>query len=367
MMHRIYALLGRLFPTKQPPTSPKRILILKPCCIGDVVMTTALLMAIRRAYPQAQITFAVGKWSMGALEGQTAIDKLLDIGAGANPAKSINGMWRTVRLLRAQRCDMVFVPDRSPVLGLATWLAGIPHRVGLDSNGRGFAYTVRAMVHPDEEINEGEIYLRLAHVVGIITDGIHTHIDIPEHIQLTIEKRLAEKNITSPYIVIHPAGGANPGMVMSSKRWLPQHFATLATWLHHAYGAVMIFIGANDDKPIIQQVIQHLSIPYHDFTGELTLMQIGALGKASLIYIGNDTGLTHLVAATGAKTAMILGPSSPKRYAPYHPNAIALWKPVALPSGGVEQQLTNWDWERDGIGVEAVISAIASFLSGRAT
>ncbi len=362
----VYHCLGRFFRSKKLPTAPKRILILKPCCIGDVVMTTPLLMAIRRAYPQAHLIFAVGTWSIGALDGQPAIDTLLDIGVGANPAKSIGGLWRLARLLRAQQCDMVFVPDRSPLLALATWLARIPHRIGLDSDGRGFAYTIRARVSPDEEINEAEIYLRLASAVRIPSSD-HTHIDIPDYVQTHIETIIAEKNIALPYIVIHPAGGANPGMVMSSKRWLPHYFTQLATWLHQTYGATIIFIGAKSDTPIIQAVTQHLTIPYHDLTGELTLMQIGALGKHALLYIGNDTGLTHLVAATGAKTAMILGPSSPKRYAPYHPNALALWKPVNLPTGGVAQLLENWDWERDGIGVDAVISAIALFVSGRAT
>lgn len=330
-------------------------------------MATALLMAIRRAYPQAHLIFAVGTWSIGALEGQQSIDTLLDIGAGANPAKSIGGMWRLVHLLRAQQCDMVFVPDRSPLLAIATWLARIPHRIGLDSEGRGFAYTIQAKVSPDEEINEAEIYLRLASAVDIVIDNQHTHIDIPNHAQTHIEKIITEKNITQPYIVIHPAGGANPGMVMSSKRWLPHHFAQLAIWLHQTYHATIILIGANSDTPIISAMTHHLTIPYHDLTGTFNLMQIGALGKNAMIYIGNDTGLTHLVAATGAKTAMILGPSSPKRYAPYHPNALALWKPVNLPTGGVAQLIENWDWERDGIGVDEVISAIASFVSGGAT
>lgn len=329
-------------------------------------MATALLMAIRRTYPQAHLIFAVGTWSIGALENQNSIDALLDIGAGANPAKSIGGMWRLVRLLRAQQCDMVFVPDRSPLLAIATWLARIPHRVGLDSDGRGFAYTVRARVSPDEEINEAEIYLRLSSAVNI-PNNHHTQVDIPDHAQTHIEKIIAENNITKPYIVIHPAGGANPGMVMSSKRWLPHHFAQLATWLHETYHATIVLIGANSDTPIIQATTQHLTIPYHDLTGEFNLMQIGALGKNALLYIGNDTGLTHLVAATGAKTAMILGPSSPKRYAPYHPNALALWKPVNLPTGGVTQLTENWDWERDGIGVDEVVSAIALFLSGGTT
>jgi ADP-heptose:LPS heptosyltransferase len=325
-------------------------------------MATALLEAIRRAYPHARIVFAVGRWSLGAIADNPAINAFVDVGESANPAKGVKGMWRLVRQLRHEKCDMAFIPDRSPLLGLAVWLARIPHRVGLDSLGRGFAHTVRVPVHPNEEINEAAIYLRLALAIGISTDDIYTHIVIPPPIQAQIEPILAD--IPKPYIVIHPAGGANPGMVMSSKRWLPRHFARLAEWLHETYGASIVLIGAETDRPIVDAVIEQLHIPYHNLTGTLRLMQIGALGKSAWAYIGNDTGLTHLVAATGTKTVMILGPSSPKRYAPFTPNTLALWKPIILPTGGVAEVGHEWDWERDGIGIDEAIRAIAPFLSG---
>ncbi len=361
MMRWLYRLSARGFRQSSPPTHPQKIVILKPCCIGDVVMTTPLLMAIRATYPQAHITFAVGEWSMGALEGQVAIDHLLNIGVSANPAKSLRGIGRLVRQLRHEKADLAFIPDRSPLLGLAIWLAGIKHRVGLDSDGRGFAHTVRVAVHPDEEVNEGAIYLRLAEAIGITTDNIFTHVDIPSHAEKMIQAMLIAHGISAPYIVIHAGGGANPGMVMSSKRWLPAHFAKVAETLCDD-NISLILIGAKTDMPIIQAVIDHLAIPYHNWAGELSLMQIGALGRMARVYIGNDTGLTHLVAGAGGKTVMILGPSSPKRYAPYSPNALAIWKPVPLPTQGVAGTGDDWDWERNGVGVDEALTAIEQFL-----
>lgn len=366
-MHRLYRLLARLFVGYPPPANPQRILILKPCCIGDVVMATALLTAIRRAYPQAHITFAVGAWSIAVLDKHEAIDSLLNVGDAPNPAKGVRRLWRLIHQLHGANCDLAFIPDRSPLLGLAVWLARIPHRVGLDSDGRGFAHTVRVPISPTEEANEGEIYLRLASTIGIPTDGIYTHITISSQIGRHVQNVLDENGIASPYIVIHPAGGANPGMVMTSKRWLPSHFASLATWLYQTYNVQIIFIGAKTDTPIIEAVTANLSIPYHTFLGAFSLLQVGALARGAMLYIGNDTGLTHLAVACGGKTAMILGPSSPNRYAPYHPNGLALWKPVALQAGGVSAGESDWDWERDGIGVADATDAIRQFLSGETT
>jgi ADP-heptose:LPS heptosyltransferase len=97
----------------------------------------------------------------------------------------------------------------------------------------------------------------------------------------------------------------------------------------------------------------------------LSFGEIAALARGARLYIGNDTGLTHLAAAAGAKTVMILGPSDPNRYAPFAPDSLALWKPAALPGGGVAAGApTDWDWARDGISVDEAEQQIRAWLSG---
>ncbi|MBL8162641.1 MAG: hypothetical protein JNJ61_11695, partial [Anaerolineae bacterium] len=65
----VYRLLNRLFPAQPFTGTPRRILLVLPCCIGDVILATATLQALRRAYPAAHITWAVGQWSRGVLQG----------------------------------------------------------------------------------------------------------------------------------------------------------------------------------------------------------------------------------------------------------------------------------------------------------
>jgi ADP-heptose:LPS heptosyltransferase len=97
--------------------------------------------------------------------------------------------------------------------------------------------------------------------------------------------------------------------------------------------------------------------------GALTFAQIAALAAEARLYIGNDTGLTHLAAAAGAPTVMILGPSDPARYAPYAAHTLALWQPAALRPGGVSSgPPPAWDWARDGIDVDEAEARIAAFL-----
>ena len=332
-----------------------RILLIRPCCIGDVVMATAALSALRDAYPQAHITWAVGGWSRKAIEYHPAVDAILDTGLAAMPVKSITGFWRFVNQMRAGNFDMVISLVRSPLMSLAVRLSGIPIRVGMDSNGRGFGYTHRLKVNPDDAIHEARIYLNVLAQIGINTTGYQVNLPVLDGARQSIEK---------PYIVINPAGGSNPGMVLDSKRWLPENFAKVANVLSREYHAKIVLIAGPGDTPILDAVQTHLDTEAIVFAGMLTFPEIGALANEALLYLGNDTGLTHLAAASGAKTAMIMGISEPARYAPFTDNSIALWKAYHVQSGGVASAKNDtWDWERDGISVAEVLSRLREFLS----
>ncbi len=199
--------------------------------------------------------------------------------------------------------------------------------------------------------------------LGIPTENFKANLPVVASAEQSLLAKLAEKNIQKPYIVINPAGGNNPGMRLDSKRWLPQNFAKVASQLSAEFDCDIVLLAGPDDMPIIEAVREHLNVESVVFAGTLSFPEIGALAKNSRLYLGNDTGLTHLAAASGAKTAMILGLTDPIRYAPFTDNSIALWKPVPLDAGGVASvHSANWDWERDGISVEQVLAELRPFL-----
>jgi hypothetical protein len=74
--------------------------------------------------------------------------------------------------------------------------------------------------------------------------------------------------------------------------------------------------------------------------------------------------MTLLAAAAGARTVMILGPSDPVRYAPFSPRSTAIWKPARLALAGVARGAPrDWDWTRDGIGVDEAESKIVAWMN----
>lgn len=344
------------------PLSSKRIVLILPCCIGDVVLATATLMSLRRAYPLAHITWAVGSWSKGVIEHHPLLDAVLDTGKDALPVKSASGFITFVRQLRAGHFDLAVSLVRSPLMSAALLLSGIPHRAGLDSAGRGFGYTVKAPIDPNQPRHEADIYLDVPRALGLDVTNCIANVPVSAESLRTLQAKLA--NVPRPYIIINPTGGRNPGMTMDSKRWPPESFAALADKLAPQLDAHVVLIGGPGDSDIVNAVASRLHTAHTRLDAQLSFGELAALASQSMLYIGNDTGVTHLAAAAGANTVMILGPSDPQRYAPFTPDSLALWKPVRVDQRGVSGgQANNWDWTRDGITVEEAFTKIIRFVS----
>ena len=323
----IYRILQRVFPTGARPMHPRRIVIIRPCCIGDVVMATAALTALREAFPDAHISFAVGSWSARAIENHPALDAILDTGADI-PWRSPADFWRLARILRRGRYDTAVSLVRSPLMSLAVWLAGIPLRAGMDSGGRGFGYNLRVSVDPDEPTHEAALYLRVASAVARRELHEHAQLPVDKSARETVQRRLHAVDVDDGrFIVAHPGGGNNPGAIAADKRYPAADMAALLDTLADATGAKIILLGGPDDSALLADVARNMHSPCQQWAGELTFAEIGALAAKALVYIGNDSGLTHLAAACGAKTVMIMRVTDPRRYAPYTLDSLALDNP----------------------------------------
>ena len=351
-----YSLLKRALPACATAGNPRRIVFVRPCCIGDVVMATAALSTLRQTFPQAHISWAVGPWSARAVEHHAAIDAILNIGDDM-PLRTPARLLRFVRRLRAGDFDLAVSLVRSPLMSLAILLAGIPVRAGLDSGGRGFGYNLRVPIDPAVREHESEIYLKL--ISAIAGDEVQAYANLPvtEAAKTAVRARLAAEDVGAPFIVAHPGGGVNPGARMTSKRFPPQHLAETLNRVA-ATGASLILLGGPGDGALVAEVERHLEVRALSWVGRLSFQEIGALAAEALVYIGNDSGLTHLAAASGAKTVMLMGATDPRRYAPYTSDHLALWKPIEL-----DAARGSWDWARDGFTADEAFAQIMAYLA----
>lgn len=318
--------LSALWPAGRPPplSDAPRILVLKPCCLGDVLMATAVVEALRRHWPKAQIDFAVGRWSRPAVEHHPHLQRLIDCGRVGEGAYSWREWLGLARRIRAGKYDLCLVLDRSPLMALLPAVAGVPWRVGLDSAGRGIGLTRRV---PVEGIaHEVDLYLACVRALGISTEGARpTFYPTPASRQRVQELLPAGR----PLAVIHPAGGQNPGMVLSAKRWPAPRFAEIARRLVQERRASIIIVGGPGDRELAEEVRRLAGEADHvrNLAGELSFDELGALLEHAVLFIGNDTGAMHLAAAVGTPTVAVFGPSDPRRYGPYGAGHRAIWNP----------------------------------------
>ncbi len=253
-------------------------------------------------------------------------------------------------------------------------MSGVRQRVGLDSGGRGFGYTIRVPINPLEARHEADIYLDLARALGLSTVDCWANVGISPTANDFVIQLLAERVPPDrPLVLVHPGGGVNPGMVLTSKRWPPDHFAKLVQKVADFTNGLIIILGSPNDKTVIQALLASLAqSPQQtviDLSDALTLPQIAALSALPRValYIGNDNGIAHLAAAAGAPVVMIFGPSDPRRYAPFVApgRAIAAWRSVTVAEQGVAGAVdTAFNWERDGISVNDTWEHARKLLEG---
>ena len=213
------------------------------------------------------------------------------------------------------------------MLSLVPALAGVPHRVGLDSDSRGFSLTRRV---PTSNVqHEVDLYLACVRALGIPTDNARLQF-FPTP---AAGGRVAELigNHREPLAVVHPAGGENPGMTLSAKRWPAGRYAALIHRLIAEKGMRIFVAGGPDDRTLAEEVCR--GAPERgqavNIAGELNFDELGALLEQASLFVGNDTGAMHLAIAVGTPTVAIFGPSDPRQYGPYGISHRAVWKPPA--------------------------------------
>jgi len=309
--------------------NPRTIVVIKPCCLGDLVMTTPLLAVIRRAYPAASITYVAGTWSKVIPEHHPAVDTVIDCGTVGIPGRyNLSDYRKLVSTLRHQHFDLAFVLDRSPMLTLLPLLAGIPRRVGPDSLGRGFSLTDRVPVSssPTHLQHQAEVYLDLARAIKL-------PIDAPRmRFEPTARERQSVSRPSRLRVALFTGGGSNPGMDLTAKRWPLERYQELARRLIHELDAQILLIGGPGDVPLNQQLQDALGIQEDaiiNLTGKTSLGELAAQLEQCSLFIGNDSSPMHLAAAVNIPVIAIFGPTSPQEYGPYPPDDhrhIAIWR-----------------------------------------
>lgn len=293
----------------------RRILIVKPSALGDIVHSLPVLRLLRRRFPSARIEWLVAPGFAGLLRGHPDLDdvvlfhrqRLNPINL-ASPQISLDAL-ELARELSDRHYDLVIDLQglaRSAVLTFATQ-ATVRIGFGYAREGAPLAYTHRVGHGPGGvERHAVERYLDLAEALGCPRGPVEFRFAPPSAADLAHVDALLRPADGRPFAVLLP------GTNWATKRWPVDHYARLATLVQDRLGLTPCIAGGTDAVPLARSVPHAL-----DLTGRTSLPQLVELLRRASLVIANDSGPMHIACALGRPLVTIFGPTNPTRTGPY--------------------------------------------------
>lgn len=283
---------------------PRKILVLQLQQVGDTVIFTPTLRALRAHFPASSIDLLVSPLSAQLYAHSPYVSTLhvtpaWRVGPGS---PRIRELWPLLRQLRRERYDLAIcgISEQSFRYTLIAWLSGARSRIGFNVAGRGFlhSHVVPYRAHqPWVQTN-----LDLARALGATPDGAREEIFVGESDRVYASSMLEELNVdrSGAVVLMHP--GSN----WQSKTWFPDRWAALADAIRERTGATIIFVGTEGERPYVDAVVREMRGASHSVLGRTTLAQLAALIAEARLFVGTDSGPRHIAAAVGVPQVTVM-------------------------------------------------------------
>lgn len=304
--------------------SGPRILIIRTDRIGDVVLSTPVIRALRAAHPQAYLGMMVRPEHRELVEGNPDLNVVL-LYDKRGPEKGLLGSLRFARSLRRRRFDTALILHSTDRVVLMSWLAGIRRRVGY-ARRLGWLLTRRLpYVKREGEKHEMEYNLDLLRLIGVEPgEGRELSVPILAWQESRVEELLRWKGAGAgePLVVLHP------GASCPSKRWPAERFARVGDHLASQRGARVVVLTGRGEEQQGRAVARQMRQPAIEILGAFGLGETAFLLKKARLLVSNDSGPVHLAGAVGTPVISIFGRwgggLSPVRWGPTGRESIAL-------------------------------------------
>jgi exopolysaccharide biosynthesis WecB/TagA/CpsF family protein len=366
-----------------------RYLIVQLADLGDLILSTPALAALREAHPTAHIDLLTTAHTApiippGLVDTVITLERRALTGATAfyRPAN-----LRRIFSLRRGHYDAILYFHHFTLragtlkFALIGFASGARRRIGLE-NGNGWFLTERLPDGGFGARHQAQYWLDLVGLLGAPTAPRPAQVQCADGDQLPATSyqlpaishqlpaishqpsAISYQPSASPLILIHPGGGG----LSRARRWSPDKFAAVADALVETHGARIVLVGGKDDD--VEAVQAAMRAPALNLSGQTTLPELAGLLKQADCFIGAESGVMHLAAASGAPVVAIFGPGNPDAWGPWQPGG-----QVSVIRSGVE--CSPCSYVGHGIGlregcaartclklvtVEQVVAAVGSVL-----
>ncbi|MEW6381650.1 MAG: lipopolysaccharide heptosyltransferase II [bacterium] len=306
------------------PDGIRNILVRGTNWVGDAVMTLPAICAIRRNFPQARIMILARPWVQGVYAHCPDIDGTITYDQQGG---FLSSRYSVIRKLHHQGFDLAILLQNAFDAALITFLAGIPRRVGYNTDGRTWLLTHRVKISEDIlKVHQVYYYLRILEALGLKAERAAPRLAVSDREKDKANQYLRVKG----YRGAEPLLGFNPGAIYgSAKRWFADSFAAVADRAARQYGARCIIFGSIHDLPAAREMASRMESSPILAAGETRLEELpGLLSRCSLL-VTNDSGLMHMAAASGVAVIAVFGSTDPRTTSPYGDEHTIIYKQAA--------------------------------------
>ncbi|MFH1381172.1 MAG: lipopolysaccharide heptosyltransferase II, partial [Candidatus Omnitrophota bacterium] len=308
-------------------TVHKRILLTRTDRIGDVVLSTPAIKAVRDKYPDSYIAFMVRPYAKDIVDGNPYLDEVIIYDKYGKQKGLISTILFALDL-RKKKFDLSIMLHPTNRVHLISFLAGIPKRIGYD---RKLSYLLtRKVPHLKQEgkKHESEYTLDLLKTIGIAAKEKELFVPVHEKDIEKVEKLLSEYHVGKDVLLI----AINPGASSRSKMWPPRNFAKLADSLTEKFRARILIVSNAANKEAANATALAMKYEPVNFAGRTTVGELAALLTKCDLFISNDSGPVHIASAVGTPVVSIFGRRnpglSPRRWGPTGKRNVVFHKDV---------------------------------------
>jgi len=285
-----------------------RILLIRLSSLGDIVLTSPAIRAVRKHFPDAYIAMLVGKQSADVLTENPHLDEVITLDRKA--ANSNIGETRKVMVeLRRRKFDLAIDFQRKFRTSLLAYLSGAKYRVGYHQPCGALC-----VVRVPDGVNKHAIdrNFDLLSAIGIHADDRETELFLANSDREYAEQILANANVNSQSLKI----GLFPGAGWQHREWVSERFAAIGDRAYEHFGVQTLIFGGPNEKDLVDKTTGYMTSTPVKLAGNLTIRQLAALIEKCDVFVTNDTGPMHISVAMKTPTIALFGPGNHVKFQP---------------------------------------------------
>lgn len=296
----------------------KKILIIKPSALGDIIQALPAACCLARSFPDAQIHWFVRPEYAPLLENHPCIHKIVifdrrKLGEWWYKPSAFAELVRLTCQLRKDKYDIIFDFQGRFRSAIFTWFSGCRQRFGLARTQEFTApfYTHR-IAQSANSVHLVDYFLDIVCAAGAKRG--EAEFGLRPDTQAVDESRkilTSHRANTGNYAVFVPAA------TVEAKRWPIENFAVLVDKVHKKYQCSIAAVGVESERAIAEELEVLADAPVINLAGRTNIKQLVALIAGAKIVVSNDTGPAHIAAALGVPMVLIFGLTNPSRVGPY--------------------------------------------------